>query len=72
MFDAFNQLITKNMRDGEARVSLAVVEELIKRKENLSIVNPEWLDVTSAYEKVGWRITHRELEFGSCLAFCKQ
>jgi len=59
VFDAFNELITKNYTNGRARLIQKDVVKLIK--ENLGDeeqFNYDWLNIEDAYREEGWEVKY--------------
>lgn len=79
VIEAFNELIAKNMRDGEAKVSQDEVVALIVSKmgvDRADVFDNSWLDVESLYEKHGWTVTYDKPayyeSYGAFFVFSKE
>lgn len=61
VFDAFNELISKNMDQGRATVKQREVADLAAEKIGCKVgdlfVN-HWLNIETAYETAGWKVTY--------------
>lgn len=61
VFVCFNNLIARNIRDGEAIVSQREVIDLIIKKSSFSpddLFQRGWLDIEKDYQEAGWRVKY--------------
>lgn len=67
MFEAFNTLIVKYLRNGTAKFSIdAVANEARRLGIDLDTAESnKWFDVETYYEKVGWSVEFRDTGWNS-------
>jgi hypothetical protein len=62
VFEAFNELIAKHYRNGEARFKQEDVVKLVRSKHDTTSVSQmyldHWFDVESSYEASGWKVEY--------------
>ena len=61
VFEAFNELIVKHLRNGVATFKQKDVAKLIAKKTGESqrdIFDNGWLDVEESYRKMGWKVSY--------------
>jgi hypothetical protein len=62
VFDAFNMLIAKTMRNGQANFTINDVWNEIKKADPTVMFDYAWLRVKEAYEDAGWKVQSTDEE----------
>jgi hypothetical protein len=61
VFEVFNELIVKNLRDGKARIQQDEAVTMIEARmtvQRQDIYGNRWLDVEDAYRAQGWAVDY--------------
>jgi hypothetical protein len=61
VFEAFDELIVKNLQDGRSEVIQEDVVNLISEKLSCHrniVASSSWLDIEDAYEAAGWHVEY--------------